>query len=167
MGFIPVGTGIKNTDAEIRDAILNDATRFAGANIDAVISGIPTTPTLQATWTDAKAAFLDEAISAAKTLTVAERTAIRQSVCLTGDPANSIGKALYEIYVTRLTAARAGYLPILNTNSKYLVTDDIMESVSPVGAGTIAEYIRYTREQIRGHNQTRIGLIIPDLSNKT
>jgi hypothetical protein len=83
-------------------------------NLNAPVGSIPTTPTLQATWTDAKAAFLDEAISAAKTLTVAERTAIRKSVCLTGDTANSIGKILYELYINRLTATRAGYLDELD-----------------------------------------------------
>ena len=65
--------------------------------LDAAVSGIPTTPTLQAMWTDAKAGYLDEAISAAKTLTVAERTAIRKSVCLTGDTASSIGKILFDL----------------------------------------------------------------------
>ena len=75
-------------------------------NLNAPVGSIPTTPTLQATWTNAKAAFLDEAISAAKTLTVAERTAIRKSVCLTGDTASSIGKILFDLNA-RLTAARA------------------------------------------------------------
>ena len=40
-------------------------------------------------------------------LLAATITAIRQSVTGIGDPANSIGKALYELYVNRLTAARA------------------------------------------------------------
>ncbi|MHC1623457.1 MAG: hypothetical protein ACXQTR_02560 [Candidatus Methanospirareceae archaeon] len=96
---------------------------------------------------------------------VVDEKEIRTSVCLTDDPENSIGKALYELYVNRLTAARAGLLDILNTNSKYLVTDDIMGSVSPIETGTIAEYIRYAHEMVRGHCQTRIGLIVPDLSN--
>jgi len=78
--------------------------------LDAPVSGIPTTPTLQATWTDEKATFLDEKISAPKTLTAAERDNIRKSVCLVDDTENSIGKILYELYVNRLTAARAGYL---------------------------------------------------------
>ena len=83
-------------------------------NLNAPVGSIPTTPTLQATWTNAKAAFLDENISAAKTLTVAERTAIRKSVCLTGDTASSIGKILYELYNTRLTATKSGYLDELD-----------------------------------------------------
>ncbi len=68
-----------------------------GGRLDLLLDAIPTTPTLQATWTDAKAAFLDENISAAKTLTVEERTAIRKSVCLTGDTADSIGKILFDL----------------------------------------------------------------------
>lgn len=79
------------------------------AAIKTAVNAIPTTPTLQATWTDAKAAFLDEAISAAKTLTIAERTAIRKSVCLTGDTASSIGKILFELNV-RATEARLAHL---------------------------------------------------------
>ena len=39
---------------------------------------------------------------------------VRKSICLTGDPASSIGKALYEIYINRLTATRAGYLDELD-----------------------------------------------------
>ncbi len=66
---------------------------------------------------------------------------------------------------TKLTLARAGYLDILNTDSKYLISNNIMGTVLPVETGTVAEYIRYAREMIRGHAQTRIGLIIPDLSN--
>lgn len=38
MGQMPAGGGIKNTEAEIRDGVVNDATKFAGANIDAKIS---------------------------------------------------------------------------------------------------------------------------------
>ena len=83
-------------------------------NLNAPVGSIPTTPTLQGTWTDAKAAFLDENISAAKTLTTATIDAIRKSVCLTGDTASSIGKILYELYITRLTATRAGYLDELD-----------------------------------------------------
>ena len=78
-------------------------------NLNAPVGSIPTTPTLQATWTDAKAAFLDEDISAAKTLTVAERTAIRKSVCLTGDTASSIGKILFDLNA-RATEARLAHL---------------------------------------------------------
>lgn len=39
---------------------------------------------------------------------------VRQSVCLSGDTANSIGKILYELYINRLTATRAGYLDELD-----------------------------------------------------
>ena len=45
---------------------------------------------------------------------VVDEDEIRQSPCLTGDPANSIGKILYELYITRLTATRAAYLDELN-----------------------------------------------------
>lgn len=62
------------------------------------------------TWTDAKAAFLDEAVSAAKTLTAAEKVNIRQLVCATGDPGDSIGKILYDLYNSRLTITKSGYL---------------------------------------------------------
>lgn len=41
---------------------------------------------------------------------VIDEEEVRKSVCVSGDPADSIGKALYEIYVNRLTAARAGHL---------------------------------------------------------
>jgi hypothetical protein len=45
---------------------------------------------------------------------VVDEDEIRESVCLTGDVANSIGKILYELYITRLTATRAAYLEELN-----------------------------------------------------
>jgi hypothetical protein len=48
------------------------------------------------------------------TLASAEYDNIRKSVCLTGDTANSIGKILYDFYVTRLTATRCGYLDNLS-----------------------------------------------------
>ncbi len=53
---------------------------------------------------------IDESISAAKTLTPATINSIRNSVCLTGDTANSIGKILYELYINRITSARAARL---------------------------------------------------------
>lgn len=109
-----------HTPANVRQSVCvtGDPTGSIGKllfdNLNAPIGSIPTTPTLQDTWTDAKAAFLDENISAAKTLTTATIDAIRKSVCLTGDTANSIGKALYELYIIRLTATRAGYLDELD-----------------------------------------------------
>ena len=136
-----VAQGISNTDAEIRDGVWSDSNKAAGADvgtikghtdkIDDATNGLTAikaeveglggsamvgtnSATLAATWTDAKAAFLDENISAAKTLTVAERTAIRKSVCLPGDTVNSVGKALYELYVNRITATRAGHLDELD-----------------------------------------------------
>lgn len=141
------------TDTENLKAILGDlsATKNLGGILGAytaasplktAVSAIPTTPTLQATWTDAKAAFLDEAISAAKTLTVAERTAIRQSVCLTGDPASSIGKLLFDnlnapvgsiptnpTLQTVWTDAKAGFL----TGDSYVRLGD------PAGASVSAD----------------------------
>ena len=56
---------------------------------------------------EADIAVVDAAIAALNDLSADE---VRQSVCLVGDPANSIGKALFEIYVNRLTAARAAHL---------------------------------------------------------
>lgn len=48
------------------------------------------------------------------TLASGEYDNIRKSVCLTGDTANSIGKILYDFYVTRLTATRCGYIDNLS-----------------------------------------------------
>lgn len=45
---------------------------------------------------------------------VVDEDEIRESVCLIGDVANSIGKILYELYITRLTATRAAYLEEIN-----------------------------------------------------
>lgn len=58
---MPIGVGIKNTDTEIRDGVLSDATKIAGARID-------------------------EAISAPKTLTAAERTAIQAMILSDANP---------------------------------------------------------------------------------
>jgi len=40
-----------------------------------------------------------------------------------------------------------------------------MSAVSELDDGAVAAYIKYAREQIRGHNQTRIGLIVPSLAD--
>ena len=53
---------------------------------------------------------------------VVDENEIRQSVCLTGDPASSIGKILYDLYISRVTATRAGYLDVLNSDSKYILS---------------------------------------------
>ena len=53
---------------------------------------------------------------------------VRQSVCLIGDPANSIGKALYELYLNRLTADRAGYLDNINNAELANVIRDITQA---------------------------------------
>ena len=109
-----------HTPANVRQSVCvtgdpaNSIGKLLFDNLNAPVGSIPTTPTLQATWTDAKAAFLDENISAAKTLTAATVDSIRKSVCLTGDTASSIGKILYELYINRLTATRAGYLDQLD-----------------------------------------------------
>jgi hypothetical protein len=53
---------------------------------------------------------------------VVDEDEIRESVCLTGDVANSIGKILYDLYISRITSARAGYWDILNSDSKYILS---------------------------------------------
>lgn len=58
---MPIGVGIKNTDAEIRDGVLSDATKIAGARID-------------------------EKISDPKTLTAAERTSIQSKILSDATP---------------------------------------------------------------------------------
>jgi hypothetical protein len=63
------------------------------------------------TLTATEIAHLDADISSRSSHGAAE---VRQSVCLVGDPASSIGKILYDFYITRLTAARAGYLDELD-----------------------------------------------------
>ena len=100
-------------------------------SISSEVGNIPTTPTLAATWTNAKAAYLDENISAAKTLTTAERTAIRKSVCASGDIANSIGKILYDLHNTRLTSTRA-------TNLDELAAANLPTDVANVKSETAA-----------------------------
>lgn len=48
---------------------------------------------------------------------------VRASVCVTGDPANSIGKVLYEVYTNRLTSARAGYFENINNANLATIAD--------------------------------------------
>lgn len=56
-------------------------------------------------------------------ITQAGADKVRASVCVTGDPANSIGKILYEIYTNRLTSARAGYLANINNANLATIAD--------------------------------------------
>jgi len=68
-------------------------------------------------------------------LLAATITAIRQSVTDVGDPANSIGKALYELYVNRLTATRADYLDrIKNLTRPQAGTQATTNVLATVGA---------------------------------
>lgn len=93
------GDAMALTPAErliVQALILADATQFNGANIDAAITS--------------RAVPGDSMDLLAATI-----VAIRKSVCAVGDPADSIGKALYELYENRLTALRAGYIDTLNT----------------------------------------------------
>lgn len=63
------------------------------------------------TLTATEIAHLDADVSSRSSHTPAN---VRQSVCAVGDPATSIGKILYEIYINRLTATRAGYIDELD-----------------------------------------------------
>ncbi|MFC1910460.1 hypothetical protein ACFLXC_04130 [Chloroflexota bacterium] len=104
----------------IQALILADATPFNGADIDAAVSS--------------RAAPGDE-----MDLLAAAITAIRQSVTAAGDPANSIGKALYELYVNRLTADRAGYLDELAAANIPTDIDTLLTRLSDVRAGYLDE----------------------------
>ena len=55
-------------------------------------------------------------------ITQAGADKVRASVCVTGDPANSIGKILYELYINRLTSTRAGYLDNLSAGAVALAS---------------------------------------------
>ena len=58
-----------------------------------------------------------------------------QQVALTGHPANSVGKILYDFYITRLTAARCGYLA--NINNANLAT------IGDISSLTATDWISY------------------------
>ena len=74
----------------------------------AVTPAPASTALTNATWTDGKAAYLDEAVSAAKTLTVAERTSIADAHL---DRADAIETGLTPRQAHRLeVAAAAGKL---------------------------------------------------------
>ena len=83
---------------------------------------------LQTDW--ANGGRLDLLLDACSTHSPAD---VRQSVCVTGDPANSIGKALYEIYVNRLTSTRAGYLDELAATNIPADIDKINEVLAQTG----------------------------------
>ena len=55
-------------------------------------------------------------------ITQAGADKVRASICVTGDPADSIGKILHEIYVNRLTSARAGYFDNLSAGAVALAS---------------------------------------------
>ena len=72
-------------------------------------------------------------------ITQAAADKVRASVCVTGDPASSIGKVLYEIYINRLTAARAGYVDNIN-NANLATIPDI--STLALTAGNVHAHIK-------------------------
>lgn len=69
---------------------------------------------------------LDSLLDACSTHSAAD---VRQSVCLTGDAASSIGKILYELYINRLTPARA-------TNLDELAAANIPADVDTINTNT-------------------------------
>lgn len=85
------------------------------------------------------------------TLASAEYANIRGSVCATGDPANSIGKILYDLYNTRLTSTRAGYLD--NVNNANLAT------VPAITSARIAYLDNINNAQLLNISSTILGRI--------
>lgn len=70
-------------------------------------------------------------------LSTAGINAIRLSVCLTGDTANSIGKILYDFYNTRLGATRCGYLDLLVNGTYGLAALDTDLGTIITNVGTV------------------------------
>ena len=83
-------------------------------------------------------------------ITQAGADKVRASVCVTGDPANSIGKVLYEIYINRLTSARAGYLANINNANLATIAD-----ISTLTATEIA-YLNASISSRSSHNAAAI-----------
>lgn len=97
---------------------------------------------------------------------VIDEEEIRQSICVTGDPANSIGKALYEIYINRLTSARAGYLDEINAGAlaqgagsvaSNAQVDSLVRAIADIaragGTGDLADILAQTEERVAGRTQ--------------
>jgi hypothetical protein len=96
-----------------RAAALDEITAARMAELDA--ANMPADiDTLLARLTAARASNLDNLDALVSSRSSHSPTDVRQSVCSGTDPANSIGKALYELYVNRITATRAGYLDNLS-----------------------------------------------------
>lgn len=81
-------------------------------------------------------------------LAAGEYNNIRKSVCLTGDTANSIGKILYDFYVTRLTALRCGYLDNLSAGAAAL--EATLTAIK--GAGWSTETLKVIKDAISALN---------------
>jgi hypothetical protein len=78
-----------------------------------------------------------------------------QQVALTGHPANSIGKILYELYINRLTSTRAGYIDLLNSYLDATISSRSSHSAADVRASVCAT----------GDTANSIGKILYDLYN--
>lgn len=109
------------------------------------------------TLTATEIGYLDENISAAKTLTTATVDAIRKSVCLTGDTASSIGKILFDLNAG-LTAARMGHLDEINAAAlaqdagsvaANAQVDSLVRAIADVvrggGTGDLAAILEYSQ----------------------
>lgn len=141
------------------------------ADLDTIIAllGSPVGASISVDIADIEAkldARLDATISSRSSHTPAN---VRQSVCLTGDPGNSIGKALYEIYVNRLTALRAGYLDEINAGAlaqgagsvaNNAELDSLVRAIADIaragGTGDLADILAQTEERVAGRTQVLV-----------
>lgn len=101
----PVGKGIE-ADIEAKVDTVDTVVDLIKAKTDLI--GASVAP---ASEYDTEMTHLDEDIST-----------IIQQVALTGHPANSIGKIFYELYINRLTSARASYLDNLSSGAVALAS---------------------------------------------
>ena len=111
-------------------ADVNDILTDTGTTLDALIKDVPTVAEFEArSILAADYVIVGDTIAGVTAvsndvgITQAGADKVRASACVTGDPANSIGKILYEIYTNRLTSARAGYLANINNANLATIAD--------------------------------------------
>ena len=125
--FLNVQTSAQSLDTMDTniDSILTDT----GTTLDTLIKDIPTIAEFEArSILAADYVVVGDTIAGVTAvtndvgITQAGADKVRASVCVTGDPANSIGKALHELYTNRLTSTRAGYLDNLSAGAVALAS---------------------------------------------
>lgn len=124
------GSPVYASEEYVIEGLVDAIEEDTGTTLDALIKDIPTVAEFEArSILAADYVIVGDTIAGVTAvtndvgITQVGADKVRASVCVTGDPANSIGKALHELYTNRLTSTRAGYLDNINNANLATIAD--------------------------------------------